>query len=193
MPGMLSIAALAERVKDLDGWRCRATAVVAGAASVLALAPFFVWPILWFTLPALVWLTDGAIARGTRTADSRWYRRPVAAAAETGWWFGFGYFLAGLFWIGEAFLVDADSFAFLMPFAVLLMPAGLALFHAAAMALAMASRGVARASARAAVPGPVRSTRQHDRPAPAAGAIRVGRHRVRRAAGPARPGRYRAR
>ena len=133
---MLSIAALAERVKDLDGWRCRATAVVAGAASVLALAPFFVWPILWFTLPALVWLTDGAIARGTRTADSRWYRRPVAAAAETGWWFGFGYFLAGLFWIGEAFLVDADSFAFLMPFAVLLMPAGLALFHAAAMALA---------------------------------------------------------
>jgi apolipoprotein N-acyltransferase len=136
MPGMLSIAALAERVKDLDGWRCRATAVVAGAASVLALAPFFVWPILWFTLPALVWLTDGAIARGTRTADSRWYRRPVAAAAETGWWFGFGYFLAGLFWIGEAFLVDADSFAFLMPFAVLLMPAGLALFHAAAMALA---------------------------------------------------------
>ena len=23
MPGMLSIAALAERVKDLDGWRCR--------------------------------------------------------------------------------------------------------------------------------------------------------------------------
>jgi apolipoprotein N-acyltransferase len=136
MPGMLSIAALADRVKDLDGWRCRATAVVAGAASVLALAPFFVWPILWFTLPALVWLTDGAIARGTRTADSRWYRRPVAAAAETGWWFGFGYFLAGLFWIGEAFLVDADSFAFLMPFAVLLMPAGLALFHAAAMALA---------------------------------------------------------
>ena len=133
---MLSIAALAERVKGLDGWRCRATAVVAGAASVLALAPFFVWPILWFTLPALVWLTDGAIARGTRTADSRWYRRPVAAAAETGWWFGFGYFLAGLFWIGEAFLVDADSFAFLMPFAVLLMPAGLALFHAAAMALA---------------------------------------------------------
>ena len=136
MPGRLSIAALAERVKGLGGWRCRAAAVIAGAASVLALAPFFAWPILWFTLPALVWLTDGAIARGTRTADSRWYRRPIAAAAEIGWWFGFGYFLAGLFWIGEAFLVDADSFAFLMPFAVLLMPAGLALFHAAATALA---------------------------------------------------------
>ena len=106
---MLSIAALAERVKGLDGWRCRAAAVVAGAASVLALAPFFVWPILWLTLPALVWLTDGAIERGTRNHGGRWYRRPAAAAAEIGWWFGFGYFLAGLFWIGEAFLVDAES------------------------------------------------------------------------------------
>ncbi len=66
----------------------------------------------------------------------RWYTRPAAAAAEIGWWFGFGYFLAGLFWIGEAFLVEAEVFAVLMPFAVLLMPAGLALFHAAATALA---------------------------------------------------------
>ena len=137
MPGRLSIAALAERVKALGGWHCRAAAVIAGAASVLALAPFFAWPILWCTLPALVWLTDGAIARGTHSGGGRrWYRRPTAAAAEIGWWFGFGYFLAGLFWIGEAFLVDADSFAFLMPFAVLLMPAGLALFHGAAVALA---------------------------------------------------------
>ena len=136
MPGMLSIAALAERLKGLDGWRCRAAAVVAGAASVLALAPFFVWPILWLTLPALVWLTDGAFERGTRNHGERWHRRPAAAAAEIGWWFGFGYFLAGLFWIGEAFLVDAEVFAVLMPFAVLLMPAGLALFHAAATALA---------------------------------------------------------
>ena len=136
MPGMLSIAALAERLKGLDGWRCRAAAVVAGAASVLALAPFFVWPILWLTLPALVWLTDGAFERGTRNHGERWHRRPAAAATEIGWWFGFGYFLAGLFWIGEAFLVDAEVFAVLMPFAVLLMPAGLALFHAAATALA---------------------------------------------------------
>jgi apolipoprotein N-acyltransferase len=137
MRGRLSIAALAERVKALGGWHCRAAAVIAGAASVLALAPFFAWPILWCTLPALVWLTDGAIARGTHSGGGRrWYRRPTAAAAEIGWWFGFGYFLAGLFWIGEAFLVDADSFAFLMPFAVLLMPAGLALFHGAAVALA---------------------------------------------------------
>ena len=136
MPGNLSIAALAERVKGLGGWRRRAAAVLAGAASVLALAPFFVWPILWLTLPALVWLIDGAIERGGRASGGRWYTQPAAVAAEIGWWFGFGYFLAGLFWIGEAFLVEAEVFAVLMPFAVLLMPAGLALFYAAATALA---------------------------------------------------------
>jgi apolipoprotein N-acyltransferase len=42
-------------------------------------------------------------------------------AALAGWWFGFGYFFAGLFWIGEAFLVEADKFAVLIPFAVTLM------------------------------------------------------------------------
>ena len=136
MPGFLSIAALAEHVKALGGWRRRVAALIAGAASVLALAPFFVWPILWLTLPALVWLMDGAVERGTHSDSGRWYGRPTAAAAELGWWFGFGYFLAGLFWIGEAFLVEAESFAILMPAAVVLMPAGLALFYAAAMALA---------------------------------------------------------
>ena len=136
MPGSVSIAALAERLTGLDGWRPRVAALLAGALSVLALAPFFLWPILWLTLPALVWLLDGAIARANLDVSGRWYRRPEVAAAEIGWWFGFGYFLAGLFWIGEAFLVEAEVFAVLMPFAVLLMPAGLALFYAGAAALA---------------------------------------------------------
>ena len=39
----------------------------------------------------------------------RWYQRPEIAAAGVGWWFSFGYFLAGLFWVGEAFLVEAGD------------------------------------------------------------------------------------
>jgi apolipoprotein N-acyltransferase len=46
--------------------------------------------------------------------------------------FGFGYFLGGLFWIGEAFLVEKEKFGWALPFAVTLMPAGLALFWAGA-------------------------------------------------------------
>ena len=134
MPGKPSIVALAERVSQLAGWRRRAAAMVAGAASVLALAPFFCWPVLWVTLPILIWLLDGAAV--PHQDRIRWFRRPLVAAAETGWWFGFGYFLVGLFWIGEAFLVEAEVFAVLMPLAVLVMPAGLALFYAAATAAA---------------------------------------------------------
>ena len=59
-----------------------------------------------------------------------------AAAAATGWWFGFGYFLAGLYWVGYAFLVDAPTFGWLLPIAVIGLPAGLAVFTAFAIALA---------------------------------------------------------
>ena len=53
-----------------------------------------------------------------------------------GCWFGLGYFVPGLYWIGYAFLVDASTFAWLMPFAVLGLPAYLALFTALGFALA---------------------------------------------------------
>ena len=102
--------------------------------------PFFLSPVLFLTLPVLVWLIDGAAAAGL----SR--RQTVMRAAGAGWWFGFGYFLLGLFWIGEAFLVEAEVFAWLLPFAVLLLPAGLALFTALAAGAARLawSPGIAR-------------------------------------------------
>ncbi len=121
-----AVARLAARVTLLSGWRRSAAAFLAGAASALAMAPIHFSPILFITLPALVWLIDGA----SETGASRW--DTVKRAVWTGWWFGFGYFLPGLFWVGEAFLVEAEKFAWLMPFAVVLLPAGLALFTALA-------------------------------------------------------------
>jgi apolipoprotein N-acyltransferase len=130
-------------VGKLSGWQRLALAFAAGSLSVLAMAPFFLWPVLFATLPVLVWLIDGAQA--PVRAASFWQRPPVRAATA-GWWFGFGYFLFGLFWIGEAFLVEADKFAWLLPFAVTLMPAGLALFTALATAAARLvwPQGIAR-------------------------------------------------
>ncbi|MFJ5489641.1 apolipoprotein N-acyltransferase, partial [Hansschlegelia beijingensis] len=80
------------------------------------------------TLPFAVWLIDGA------AAPSR--LRSALVAGWIGWCFGFGYFLAGLWWIGSAFLVDADVFGWLMPFAVAGLPALLGGFTAAGFALA---------------------------------------------------------
>ena len=43
------------------------------------------------------------------------------------WAYAFGFHLFGLSWVGEAFLVDAATFAWMRPFAVSGLPAGLAL------------------------------------------------------------------
>ncbi len=150
-------AAPAQRLRavcrGVSGWRHKLAAMLLGVASVLAMAPFFLWPVLLVTLPCLVWLIDerllvAAPAEGAKPTN-KWHtflQRRSIRAAVTAWWFGFGYHLAGLFWIGEAFLVEAEKFAMLMPFAVTLMPAGLALFWgAAAAAVAPVWRpGVAR-------------------------------------------------
>ena len=102
-------------------------AFVAGAATTLALPPFEIWPIAFLTFPVLVWLVDGA---GAGRLGG------VLTAAITGWWFGLGYFVTGLYWIGNAFLVDAKNFGWLLPFAVLGLPAYLAFYTAFGLALA---------------------------------------------------------
>ncbi len=47
-----------------------------------------------------------------------------------GFAFGFGYFLTGIYWIAISLLVDAASFAWLIPFALTLIPSALALYLA---------------------------------------------------------------
>ena len=123
---VMTITRIADSIVLSFGWRRRLIAFSAGAASVLAMAPIHAWPVLFVTFPVLVWLLDGATGR---------FGRALSAAA-VGWWFGFGYFVAGLYWVGIAFLVDAETFAWLMPFAVLGLPAGLALLMAFGTALA---------------------------------------------------------
>ncbi|MDF2994855.1 MAG: apolipoprotein N-acyltransferase [Xanthobacteraceae bacterium] len=109
---------LPDRIMLATGWRRLAIALAAGALSALAMPPFGIWPVLALTLPVLVLLIDGAAIAG-----GRGYRGAFIA----GWWFGFGYLVAGLWWIGEAFLVQAEAFAWLIPFAVLGLPAYLAI------------------------------------------------------------------
>jgi apolipoprotein N-acyltransferase len=79
------------------------------------------------TFPVLVWLVDGSAA-------GRWSGATNAALA--GWCFGFGYFTAGLYWIGYAFLVDAKTFGWLLPVAVAGLPAYLAIYTGLGLAAA---------------------------------------------------------
>jgi len=132
----LNLTAIAERVILLEGWRAVLLAFAAGAAAAFAHAPYHFWPVLFVSMTLFVWLLDGSVApSGVRGLRRFW------PAFRTGWLFGFGYFLAGLWWIGNAFLVDADEFIWLLPFAITLLPAGLALFWGLAAAFSRLAWG----------------------------------------------------
>lgn len=120
---------LPDILRRIPAWCRGLLALGAGAISALAMPPLSLWPILALTLPTLILLLDAAM-------DGRSPKARLWPAFATGWLFGMGYLLAGLWWIGQAFLVQADAFAWLMPFAVLILPAGLAIYTGLGCALA---------------------------------------------------------
>jgi apolipoprotein N-acyltransferase len=122
---------LAGRIILAHGWTRAALAVFAGAFAVLALPPFDFFAAAFVSFTLLVLLIEGAVA-----PPNAGPLRRIMPAVKIGWQFGFGYFLAGLWWLGNALLVEADQFAWAIPLAVLVLPAGLALFYALAAGLA---------------------------------------------------------
>jgi apolipoprotein N-acyltransferase len=114
-----------DRLGRQRGWRTPLAAALAGVALTLAQPPFSLWPLLFGAWPALLALGLGATSpRG---------------AAWVGWWAGAAFFLSGLSWIGEAFLVEAGKvwwYLPVMPVAIGALAAFLGLFWAAAFWLA---------------------------------------------------------
>ncbi|MCE8548256.1 apolipoprotein N-acyltransferase [Ruegeria pomeroyi] len=103
-------------------WQRMMLAAALGAVAALGLAPMSLWVATiggLMAVPALLLAASG--------------RRE---AAWTGWAFATGYFGHALTWIVEPFMVDAARHGWMAPFALLLMSGGLALFWAAAFALA---------------------------------------------------------
>lgn len=121
---------LAGKVVLLWGWRRALVAFAAGAVAVLAQAPYDFPAACFLSFPILVWLLDGA------AGDEAWgLPGRLARSFAVGWWFGFGYFIAGLWWVGNALLVDAENFAWAVPLAVAGLPALLAVFYGIATAV----------------------------------------------------------
>jgi len=118
-----------------EGWTRRVIALAAGACGALALEPFGLLPAMAIPLSVAMWLIDGSVGAGA-PLDLKARLSGVRAAASAGWWLGFGYFVAGLWWLGAALLVEADQFAWALPLAVLGLPAALALFTAGGFAAA---------------------------------------------------------
>jgi apolipoprotein N-acyltransferase len=99
-----------------DAARRMVFAALTGAVAAVGLAPLGWW---WLALPVFALLVWQVV-------------RVPGMAGRIAWAGGFGYFLAGLNWIVEPFLIDAARDAWMAPFALVALPAGLALFWAAA-------------------------------------------------------------
>jgi len=121
-----TLQCITDRITGLAGWRRAVCAIIAGAITALGLAPFYALPLMAVGFSGLIVLIDGA-----KTAA-----RPHWTAFGVGWFFGFGYFLVSVYWMAFSFFVQADQFAWMAPFAVMGMPAFLALFTGAATLLA---------------------------------------------------------
>gem|GEM_PF-8313 len=117
-----------------DGSRRWALAFILGILAALALPPFYLVPLCFISFPLLVLLLD-SIAPGA--APVLYSGRHWRAAAAIGWFFGFGYFTAGLWWLANAMTVDIGQFGWAIPLAAFGLPAFLAGYYALAAALAI--------------------------------------------------------
>ena len=104
------------------GWWQIWPVTVFGVAAALGQAPWGAW---WISLPAfaaLIFCTSRA--------------KTTPAAIYMALFGGVGYFALALSWLIEPFLIDAETYAWMAPFAVILLAFGLALFWAGAAAVA---------------------------------------------------------
>ena len=119
-------ASTLRRLKRLaaQGREC-ALPAAAGVLMSFSLAPsppFVAVPAMMLSLACVIMLFQRA--------------QTIGRAALTGWAFGFGYFVVGLWWIGAAFDIVAQEVGWMKPFAQILLPAGMGLYWAAAFGAA---------------------------------------------------------
>ena len=91
-----------------EGWAGRGVGLALGALAVLGQAPFHLWPITLLSLACLFARLQGA-------AEAE---RPRRAGFSAAMWWAMGYFAAGTFWVGSAFIERGPEFIPIMPFMV---------------------------------------------------------------------------
>jgi len=125
-------AALAAKLAACRGRRRYGLGFFLGILAAAALPPIDAIPLLVPAFTGLLWLHDGVESR--------------RGSFLLGWWFGFGFFLAGLYWVGISMLVDPLHFGWMIPFAVGGLSAGFSIYTGLALLLVRLSgaRGVGR-------------------------------------------------
>lgn len=95
--------------------------VVCGALSAFSFAPYYYFPLILIFLSLLFSFVRKAASTGT--------------AFKLGYWFGFGLFLTGTYWISNSLFVEIEKHWWLIPFALIAIPLIAGLYTGAACAL----------------------------------------------------------
>jgi len=98
----------------MTGWKRNALAFLLGILATLTLAPFFIFPLLVPAFTGLYLLINAAPNRKRMFWD--------------GWWWGWGFYISGLYWFCIALLTDAEHFAWLIPFTLFGLTAVIAIY-----------------------------------------------------------------
>lgn len=104
-----------DRLQNLTGFKKYAALFGFGALMVLGLPPIGFFPVIFASVPALIILTS--------TAPTRF------RSFLSGWAFGAGYFIFGLYWVSAALFVDIDQWAWVLPLSLIVGPAVLGIFY----------------------------------------------------------------
>lgn len=111
---MDQIKKISEAITGLTNKRKFMLSFICGSLSSLAFAPTYVILLPFIAFPILFWLLDAC--------------KNKKSAFLIGWFFGFGHFVTGLYWFANALLTDAERFAWMIPLAVSVIPAALAVY-----------------------------------------------------------------
>lgn len=105
-------------IYGLRGWQRNIVAFLLGVSATFTLAPFYIFPLIIPAYAGLFLLVNNTSSRKRSFAD--------------GWWWGWGFYISGLYWFCIALLTDAEKFAWAIPFALFGLNAIIALYPAIA-------------------------------------------------------------
>lgn len=110
----MTLSGYAARLQRLSPRNAFVLCFISGALMAFCFAPLSCWPLAFLSLPTFYLALEGAPSRG--------------AALWRGFAFGYGYFMAGTWWIANAMLVDLAQFGWLIPLSILGLSAVFALW-----------------------------------------------------------------
>jgi apolipoprotein N-acyltransferase len=102
-------------IVQLAGWRRNLFAFVLGVCATLTLAPFYFFPLIIPAYGGLLILVQSAKSRKRAFAD--------------GWWWGWGFYISGLYWFCVALLTEPEKFAWAIPFSLFGLNAIIAIYQ----------------------------------------------------------------